>query len=240
MNQNAIFRKKARTALANHWTSMALFTLVYMVIMLIVRLPYMMEQVLAKLPLEDLASILEVALEDLVSIRTIVSLPLLILYLFLVLFVIPVTWSFEVSFLTCLREKKGASLNKLFVGFSDYSRIFMTDLAVGIYLIFWTCLLIVPGIIKSYSYAMVNYILLDDPKIESGSAISKSSRMMEGHRWQLFKLDLPFILLVLAGILTLGIAWLWIIPWWNTSRAVFYEDLHSEYEEQEVLEIGEV
>ena len=79
---------------------------------------------------------------------------------------------------------------------------------------------------------MASYILLDDNEICAEDAIDKSMRMMDGHKLQLFKLDIPFILLFLLGTFTLGIAWLWIMPWWHTSRAAFYEELRLENEMQ--------
>ena len=51
---------------------------------------------------------------------------------------------------------------------------------------------------------------------------------MSGNKMRLFLLDLSFIGWFLLGLITFGIAFLWITPYWNTARAAFYEDLMSD------------
>ena len=71
----------------------------------------------------------------------------------LTLFLIPLGWSYSVAFLENARDKSELKIEKLFVGFNDYTRLFCTLLLQGVYTMLWTLLLFVPGIIKSYSYA---------------------------------------------------------------------------------------
>ena len=61
------------------------------------------------------------------------------------------------------------------------------------YTAFWSLLLVIPGIIKSYSYAMTDFILKDEPEMKNNAAIEKSMAMMEGNKMKLFMLDLSFI-----------------------------------------------
>ena len=94
-----------------------------------------------------------------------------------------------------------------------------------VYTMLWMLLLIVPGIIKSYSYAMTEYILKDDLEITENAAIEKSMQMMEGHKMELFLLDLSFIGWALLSILSCGIGFFFLEPYMITARAHFYEDL---------------
>lgn len=219
MKQNSILRKSAKAALSGHWTSAVLFVLVFVVLFLLSEIPSFAAQCL----LESAKETNDISMLLLLLLLAVLGMAFSIL-------IIPIAWSYEVSFLSHFRENNTFTLGALFRGYPDFLRIFATNLIASVYIIFWLLLFIVPAFVKVYSYAMVNFILLDDPQIEGNAAINRSKQMMEGHKWQLFKLDIPFILLILLGILTLGIAWLWILPWWNTSRAAFYEELRLENE----------
>lgn len=97
-----------------------------------------------------------------------------------------------------------------------------------IYIVLWTCLLIVPGIIKSFSYAMSFFILKDNPEISASEAIRRSQIMMKGHKFELFKLYLSFFGWMLLIILTLGILTFYVSPYMYTTFAAYYEDLKKE------------
>ena len=86
-------------------------------------------------------------------------------------------------------------------------------------------LLFIPGYIKAFSYAMTPYILKDNPEMKNNAAIEESMRMMDGHKLELFMLDLSFIGWVILSILTCGIGLLWLIPYINMAHVNFYEDL---------------
>ncbi|MDL2219135.1 DUF975 family protein [Ruminococcaceae bacterium OttesenSCG-928-O06] len=73
------------------------------------------------------------------------------------------------------------------------------------YIVLWY-LTIVGGVIKTYSYRMVPYILAEDPEIPQREAFRQSARMMKGHKWKAFVLDLSFIGWSLVSVLTLGLA----------------------------------
>ena len=116
----------------------------------------------------------------------------------------------------------------LFEGFQDYARIFVTKLLQGIYTALWALLLVIPGIIKSYSYAMTDFILKDEPEMKNNAAIEKSMAMMEGNKMKLFMLDLSFIGWAILAIFTFGIGLLFLQPYIAVSRAAFYEDLKAQ------------
>lgn len=92
----------------------------------------------------------------------------------------------------------------------------------SIYLILWTLLFIIPGIIKSYAYRMVPYILADNPDIGSKRAIELSNQMTAGHKWDMFVLDLSFIGWYLLGLLALGIGVLFVMPYEDATKAELY------------------
>lgn len=123
---------------------------------------------------------------------------------------------------------KDVDFGVLFEGFQDYSRIFVTKLLQGIYTALWSLLLVVPGIIKYYSYAMTDYILKEEPEMKNNAAIEKSMAMMENNKMKLFLLDLSFIGWALLAIVTFGIGFLFLQPYMQVSRAAFYEDLKAQ------------
>lgn len=125
-------------------------------------------------------------------------------------------------------RKKETKLEDLFSGFSaGFERSLVAGLLMYIFTFLWSLLLIIPGIIKAYSYSMTYYILLDDENITGSDAIKKSQEMMQGHKRELFLQDLSFIGWILLSILTFGILLIWLNPYMELSRAVFYERLKN-------------
>ena len=94
-----------------------------------------------------------------------------------------------------------------------------------VYILLWTLCLVIPGIMASYSYAMTSYIANDHPEMTANEAITASKEMMKGHRWRLFCLEISFIGWSLLAILTLGIGSFAVVPYCETARAFFYQDL---------------
>ena len=96
-----------------------------------------------------------------------------------------------------------------------------------LYVLLWTLLLIIPGIIAALGYSMTYYILADDPLLKPQDALKKSKTMMNGHKTKLFYLCLRFFLLALLCILTLGIGFFWLIPYVHVTMAKFYDDING-------------
>jgi uncharacterized membrane protein len=86
----------------------------------------------------------------------------------------------------------------------------------------WYLLFIIPGIVKSYSYSMVPYILADNPRIGASNAIRLSNNMTYGHKFDMFVLDLSFIGWYLLGTLAFGIGVLFVMPYANATQAELY------------------
>lgn len=129
-------------------------------------------------------------------------------------------------------------LGQLFSKYSDFVRIFVSNLLVGIFVFLFTLLLIVPGIIRAISYFLVNYILADDDfKGLSGKEILDLSRqIMDGHKSDYFMLNLYYFFMMLLGCFTLGILWIWTVPEMNLANAKFATSLLEEYKKNNKIE----
>ncbi|MHC5409022.1 DUF975 family protein [Listeria seeligeri] len=88
----------------------------------------------------------------------------------------------------------------MFSGFKEFGRTFLAYLLISIFIFLWSLLLIVPGIIKTYSYSQTFFILRDNPNISALDAITESRHMMNGHKGRLFGLSLTFLLWYLIPI----------------------------------------
>jgi uncharacterized membrane protein len=129
--------------------------------------------------------------------------------------------------LTIARGKE-PKLELLFSGFSYILNTFLTYLLMVIFTFLWLLLLIIPGIIAGFSYAMTFFILADNPSIKALDAITLSKKMMMGYKWKLFCLYCRFIGWALLGILSIGIGFIWILPYIKTAEAHFYDDLKAQ------------
>ena len=89
-------------------------------------------------------------------------------------------------------------------------------------------LLVVPGIILGLMYSQVFYILADNPDIGVTEAFNMSSKMMKNNMLQLFMLNLEALLYFIAGIFTLLIWWVWLVPRYYVAFAAFYEAIKNE------------
>ena len=117
-------------------------------------------------------------------------------------------------------------LNCLKDGFSNYKNSVVTLLLRDIFLALWFCLLFIPGVIKSYSYMMVPYILMDNPELSATEVITRSRQMMNGHKWRTFCLDLSFIGWGLLSILTCGLVGIFYSrPYRRSTRAALYHEI---------------
>lgn len=100
----------------------------------------------------------------------------------------------------------------------------MTSIFIGL----WSLLLLIPGIIASYRYSMVNYIMVDNPELGVFGAIKRSKEIMVGHKMDLFILQLSFIGWLLLSMLTLGILMLYVTPYMNVTFANFYNSIKDQ------------
>lgn len=143
---------------------------------------------------------------------------------------LPLSWGFSIIFLNLIR-KGDFRLERLFDGYKDFIRIFLAGFLVTLAVVIGCLFLIVPGIILALMFAQTEYILKDDQEISAVDAMAKSIRMMNGHKVELFVLWLSFIGWFLLSLLTLGLGFLLLAPYFNTTMAHYYEDLKAECSE---------
>jgi uncharacterized membrane protein len=106
---------------------------------------------------------------------------------------------------------------------------FCTQFLVGLFTFLWSLLLFVPGIIMGCAYSQAMYILADDPGIGPMEAIRRSKEMMEGHKMEYFVLCLSFYGWALLGAFTLGILYIWLIPYMQATLTNYYKYLKGEF-----------
>lgn len=124
-----------------------------------------------------------------------------------------------------LIDGREPELNALFSDFYRFGTAFCARLLMSLYILLWSLLLIIPGIMAAYSYAMTPYILAENPDMTAGEAIARSKELMAGNRWRLFCLQFSFIGWSILAALTLGIGNLWLTPYTHAAEAAFYRDL---------------
>ena len=138
---------------------------------------------------------------------------------------------FAMAFLLLLRNGDDRLTSNMFeVSFRGYLHKVWGMFLMSLFIVLWMLLFIIPGIVKSFSYAMTPYILEENPELSANEAIDRSRAMMRGHKFDLFWLYLSFIGWILLSILTLGIGLLWLAPYMQTATAAFYEDVKADYE----------
>ena len=98
----------------------------------------------------------------------------------------------------------------------------------SLFVLLWSLLLLIPGIVKSYAYEMIYYIKADHPEYDWRACLKESQKMMKGHKGELFMLDLSFLGWYLVGALCLGIGDLWVIPYHEAAKAQFYLNLKGQ------------
>lgn len=124
-------------------------------------------------------------------------------------------------------RQKEPQLGSLFAYFSNWKNAVLARLLQSLYVFLWSLLLVIPGIIASYSYAMTSYILAEQPELSPADAISLSRQMMSGNRIRLFCLQLSFIGWDILNYLTLGIGSLWLAPYKACATAAFYREVSA-------------
>lgn len=218
---NSELRAQAREQLDGKWGTFVLMTFLMCVIQVLMQIPSYIGSLLEVLSPENAMASLSFS-----NISNILS-----------LLALPLGWGLTVSLLRNHREES-VDLENLFDGFRGgrYTRVFCALFLVNLFTFLWTLLLIIPGIMKAFSYALTPYILLDEPELTAKQAISRSCEIMQGRRWKLFCLYLSFIGWGILCLLTFGIGFLWLVPYMNASVAAFYEDARAEYEAENSIE----
>ncbi len=135
-----------------------------------------------------------------------------------------------------LGSRASVSGNMVRDTFGSYFRNLGGMLLMSLIVSLFSLLLYIPGIMRSYSYFLVPYLLKDKPELSVPEVLALSKKMMYGYRMRLFKLQLSFLGWIFLSVLTLGIGMIWLMPYMMTTMAAFYQDVKNEYETKEALQ----
>ena len=138
---------------------------------------------------------------------------------------IPFTVAFCGFFLSHLRGFSPDWKSVYKEGFDRYGDYLLVGFVTGLIIGVWTLLFIIPGIIAALSYSQVYYVLHDNPQVGCKRAREISSALTDGCKWDLFVLELSFIGWWLLVALTAGIAFIYVWPYYQTTKAMYYENL---------------
>lgn len=132
------------------------------------------------------------------------------------------------QFLLKQHDGKEVAFSDLFSQFYRFGQGFAQHFLRSLYIFLWTLLLIVPGIIKAFSYAMTPFIMADHLELSASEAINQSKAMMNGHKTELFVLNLTFIGWAILCALTFNIGNIFLNPYKNAAYAVFYRQISGQ------------
>ena len=136
----------------------------------------------------------------------------------------PIALGITIFSLNIARDKE-LKVEQLFEGFENFWTSVGAYILMLIFILLWSILLIIPGIIAAISYSMTFFIIAEDESIDAIEALKKSKEIMYGHKWKYFCLMLRFIGWALICILTLGIGFIWLLPYIQVTTVKFYEDI---------------
>ena len=235
MKSNTYFKDMSLAALRGNWGKAVITTLVYLLIVCAFSSPaiytsYKTQALLEDYNLTSLSDIVDMAEDPEIMAaqqqsNAASSLSLLV-EIFLLL---PLGVAFVNAFRKLLVNMDTNILSNLF-NFSNYWRKVGGMVLMTILIFLWSLLLVIPGIIKSFSYSMTPFILDEFPELSPSEAIHRSRMMMKGHKFDLFWLYLSVIGWGILCLFTFGIGFLWLVPYMQTAEAAFYEEVKADYE----------
>ena len=220
MKQNQDYKNEALAALKGRWAPAVLAVLAFVAVMVVFMAPYETKAV----QLSNDPTNLQLAAD------------MMNWYPVFILGLIFVSCPLQVGLVNAFKSLQGdgddrITSNEFKLGFGNYWHHVWGVFLNRFFVTLWSLLLFVPGIIKSLSYAMTNYILVDRPELSANEAINLSKDMMYGHKFDLFYLYLSFAgWFILCLFFTLGIGFLWFLPYVQTAQAAFYADVKADYE----------
>lgn len=123
-------------------------------------------------------------------------------------------------------RKDREKINNLLYAFQHhYLHIVKIMFIMYLKLLLWTLLLFIPGIVKSYEYSMIPYILAENPNISTKEAFALSKQLTADQKMEMFILDLSFLGWQLLGVLLCGIGIVFVVPYRKATAAELYVKL---------------
>lgn len=130
-----------------------------------------------------------------------------------------------VYFYMKLESGEEPNISIVFDGFQDFKRGLIFHLVSSIFIILWTLLLVVPGIVAAIRYSMGYYLMVENPDMEPMEALRQSSELMKGHKMEFFMFVISFLGWLILSALTLGLGFLLLVPYYQMSKLNFYRKI---------------
>ena len=218
MKTNKEYKNAALAALKGNWAPFVVAVIIMMAFMYVIMGPYLFVYQVSlgmnQIVISPAFALAAVALY-------ILGMPLLTM---------PLTLGFDYASNRLLVEGDNRAVGNLFRdSFGRWGRKVWGMFLMNFFISLWSLVLIIPGFVKYYAYALTPYILIDNPELSANQAINLSQKMMKGHKFDMFILHLSFIGWIFLSIFTFGIGLLWLLPYMMTAQAVFYQDVKKEY-----------
>lgn len=131
-------------------------------------------------------------------------------------------------YLKITRSPEKFSFGAFFEGLTHWAKAILATLWQFLWVTLWSLLFIIPGIIKSFAYSQMYYLICEYKELSVTKAMRISIIMTKGHKWDLFVTYLSFIGWGILSCLTLGIGFFWLIPYVNTTLANAYHAMLKE------------
>lgn len=139
-----------------------------------------------------------------------------------------------------LVDGEESRVGNLFEYFPHWKTMLKAGLLQVLFVILWSMLFVIPGIIAAIRYSMTYYILAENPEMTAREAIDRSKEMMNGNKWRLFCLGFSFIGWEILSAITMGIGHLFLYPYEYAAMAAFYREISgTAVEKEETLSLQE-
>lgn len=129
------------------------------------------------------------------------------------------------SYLLKMVRKEEFSRNDIFAYIGKVLPILAISLLTAIFTFLWSILFIIPGIIAALSYSMVYLLYAEDQSSSAMDYLDQSKELMRGYKWDYFVFNLSFLGWMLLSVLTLGILFIWVIPYYSVAEVLYYDEL---------------
>ena len=238
MKSNQFFKNEALTALRGNWGKAVVLALLYVLLAGAFAGPtayqtvkvqqYTRENISGTRTVSQMASVIQSP--EFLSLQRRANGTSGATTLFEIFILLPVALGFANAFRRLVVDKDNNLIyNTVHIAFSNYWHKVWGQLLKDIFIALWSMLFLIPGIVKIYSYSMTEYILEENPELSANEAIDRSRFMMRGHKFDLFWLQLSLIGWFFLCILTGGIGFLWLEPYYHCAKAAFYEEVKADY-----------
>lgn len=134
----------------------------------------------------------------------------------------PIALGTCIFFLRLFRNQE-INVGILFSGFEAFGKAALLRFITGLFILLWSFLFIIPGIIAAIRYSQAVYILADNPEMGIMECIQESKTLMGGNKWKYFCLNISFLGWAILASIPAGFGWLILLPYIGVSQTAFYE-----------------